>query len=82
MKTGPTSEGVKRMRVLVVDDHPLVREWLTNLINQQPDMTVCAEAADTPEARSPPSEIIMATTETRPPNQVPTNHVASETPSK
>jgi DNA-binding NarL/FixJ family response regulator len=40
----------KRIRVLVVDDHPLVREWLTNLINQQPDMEVCAEAEDTPQA--------------------------------
>jgi DNA-binding NarL/FixJ family response regulator len=64
MKTGPTSEGVQRMRVLVVDDHPLVREWLTNLINQQPDMTVCAEAADTPEALrviagSPPDVAIV-----------------------
>ena len=44
------SEGVKSIRVLVVDDHPLVREWLTNLINQQPDMKVCAEAEDAPEA--------------------------------
>jgi len=44
------SEGENTIRVLVVDDHPLVREWLTNLINQQPDMKVCAEAEDTPEA--------------------------------
>ena len=27
-----------------MDDHPLVREWLTNLINQQQDLTVCGEA--------------------------------------
>ena len=45
-----TSHGVcdqpsaKRRRVFVVDDHPLVREWLTNLINQQPDLVVCGEA--------------------------------------
>jgi DNA-binding NarL/FixJ family response regulator len=31
--------------VFLVDDHPLVREWLTNLINQLPDMRVCGEAA-------------------------------------
>ena len=49
MSTRTTSEGVKRIRVLVVDDHPLVCEWLANLINQQPDMEVCAEAGDVPE---------------------------------
>jgi DNA-binding NarL/FixJ family response regulator len=27
-----------------VDDHPLVREWLANLINQQEDLQVCGEA--------------------------------------
>jgi DNA-binding NarL/FixJ family response regulator len=27
-----------------VDDHPLVREWLANLINQQSDLEVCGEA--------------------------------------
>lgn len=31
-------------RVFVVDDHPLVREWLANLIEQQPDLGVCGEA--------------------------------------
>jgi len=31
-----------------VDDHPLVREWLTNLINQQPDLTVCGETESAP----------------------------------
>ena len=36
--------------VFLVDDHPLVREWLTNLINQQPDLTVCGEAESAPQA--------------------------------
>jgi len=27
-----------------VDDHPLVREWLATLINQQPDLKACGEA--------------------------------------
>src|SRR4029077_18736772 len=26
------------------DDHPLVREWLAQLLRQQPDLTVCGEA--------------------------------------
>jgi DNA-binding NarL/FixJ family response regulator len=33
-----------------VDDHPLVREWLTTLINQQADLAVCGEAATAAEA--------------------------------
>lgn len=37
----------KRRRVFLVDDHPLVREWLSSLLNQQPDLAVCGEAADT-----------------------------------
>jgi DNA-binding NarL/FixJ family response regulator len=36
--------------VFLVDDHPLVREWLTNLIQQQPDLTVCGEAETCPKA--------------------------------
>lgn len=31
-------------RVFLVDDHPLVRESLTQLIEQQPDLEVCGEA--------------------------------------
>jgi DNA-binding NarL/FixJ family response regulator len=33
-----------RQRVFLVDDHPLVREWLANVINQQWDLTVCGES--------------------------------------
>lgn len=36
--------------IFLVDDHPLVREWLTNLINQQADLAVCGEAASAAEA--------------------------------
>src|SRR5436305_12074549 len=34
-----------RARVVLVEDHPMFREQLAQLINKQPDMTVCAEAA-------------------------------------
>ena len=38
------------IRVLIADDHPIVRVGLRNLINQQSDMQVVAEAADGREA--------------------------------
>lgn len=34
------------IRILVADDHPLVREGLTGLVGGQPDMAVVAEAAN------------------------------------
>jgi DNA-binding NarL/FixJ family response regulator len=37
-------------KIFLVDDHPLVREWLTNLINEQPDLSVCGEAESGPQA--------------------------------
>ena len=37
-------------RVLIVDDHPAVREALALRIGRQPDLEVCGEAADTGEA--------------------------------
>jgi DNA-binding NarL/FixJ family response regulator len=41
-----------KKRILLVDDHPLVREWLANLIHQQPDLTVCGETESAPTALS------------------------------
>ncbi len=35
-----------KTRVLIVDDHPLVREGLYELVTGEPDMAVCGEAAD------------------------------------
>jgi DNA-binding NarL/FixJ family response regulator len=36
----------KRSRVLIVDDHPAVREALALRISRQPDLEVCGEAPD------------------------------------
>jgi DNA-binding NarL/FixJ family response regulator len=36
----------QKTKILLVDDHPLVREWLANLINEQPDLEVCGETGD------------------------------------
>src|SRR5271167_2027387 len=40
----------KRARVLIVDDHPAVREALALRIGRQPDLEVCGEAIDICEA--------------------------------
>jgi DNA-binding NarL/FixJ family response regulator len=38
-----TNADGQKSRIFIVDDHPLVREWLGTLINQQADLTVCGE---------------------------------------
>ncbi len=43
---------VKRVRVLVVDDHPLVRYALTQLLNKTADLTCCGEADGVASART------------------------------
>ena len=43
-------EQAERIRVLVVDDHPLVRQGLEHLINQSTDLVTCGLAADADEA--------------------------------
>ena len=43
--TSKTGEARKN-RVFLIDDHPLVREGLVNLINSQRDLVVCGEAED------------------------------------
>jgi len=40
----------KRARILIVDDHPTVREGLAVRIGQEPGLEVCGEAADMTEA--------------------------------
>jgi DNA-binding NarL/FixJ family response regulator len=40
----------KKTKIVLVDDHPLVREWLANLINQQLDLEVIGDADSAPKA--------------------------------
>jgi DNA-binding NarL/FixJ family response regulator len=39
-----------KTKVFLVDDHPLVRTGIAQLINKEPDMIVCGEAEDAPDA--------------------------------
>lgn len=48
----------KRHRVFLVDDHPLVREWLSNLIERQPDLVVCGQAEKSAEAFNAISQLV------------------------
>jgi len=41
---------IQKTKVLLIDDHPIMREGLAQRINHEPDMTVCAEAGTAPEA--------------------------------
>src|SRR5437016_11721168 len=40
----------RKIRVILADDHPVVRDGLAAMVNQQPDMEVVAEASDGEEA--------------------------------
>jgi DNA-binding NarL/FixJ family response regulator len=40
------SQATAKRRILVVDDHPIVRQGLALLINREPDLVVCGEAEE------------------------------------
>jgi len=46
------SELPAKSRILIVDDHPLFREGLRQMIERNPEWVVCGEAADAAEAEA------------------------------
>lgn len=44
------AEQVGKIRVLIVDDHPIVRQGIAQLINQEADLVTCCEAGNAQEA--------------------------------
>ncbi len=45
-----TSPKVAKKKILIVDDHPFVRQGLRGCIEREPDLSVCGEAACRAEA--------------------------------
>jgi DNA-binding NarL/FixJ family response regulator len=42
--------GTNKTRIIIVDDHPIVREGLAGLINKEEDLVVCGQAEDADQA--------------------------------
>lgn len=40
----------RKAKILIVDDHAVVRQGIAMLVNQEPDLHVCCEASDIPQA--------------------------------
>jgi DNA-binding NarL/FixJ family response regulator len=49
MSQGEVQNGVHR--VMIVDDHPVVRQGIKLMINAEPDLTICGEAENEQQAR-------------------------------
>jgi DNA-binding NarL/FixJ family response regulator len=54
----------KKKRILVVDDHPMMRQGLAQLIGAEPDLAICGEAATAEQAldviRTCKPELVLA----------------------
>jgi DNA-binding NarL/FixJ family response regulator len=50
MKKRETGNGRQKHKIFIVDDHPIVRKGLSQLINQEADLVVCGEAANAENA--------------------------------
>ncbi len=50
MATKLREESARKTRIFIVDDHPIVREGLSLMMNREPDMMVCGEAEEATRA--------------------------------
>lgn len=46
----PAASGRRRVQILIVDDHPVMREGLVRVLEQEAGLTICAQASNIPEA--------------------------------
>lgn len=59
----PKKSGATQKRILVVDDHPMTRAGVVQLLNKQPDLVVCGERGSPADAlteisKSPPDLLL------------------------
>ena len=54
---GPTTGQRRERRVLIVDDHPIVRQGLRRVMENEDDLTVCGEAETARDARTAIKEL-------------------------
>jgi len=47
---GQDKKNRTKAKIIIVDDHPIVRQGLSDLINQEKDLVVCAQAEDASQA--------------------------------
>ncbi|HMC24665.1 MAG TPA: hypothetical protein VKH14_04260 [Candidatus Udaeobacter sp.] len=45
-------ENTEKTRILVLEEHPLLRHGITDYLDSQPDMIVCGEADNLRDARN------------------------------
>jgi DNA-binding NarL/FixJ family response regulator len=50
MSVSPLEEHSDKIRVILVDDHPLLREGVAQLIQRDDEFTVCGQFEDAPHA--------------------------------
>jgi len=50
MANGKQQTKLGKAKIIIVDDHPIVRQGLADLINQEKDLAVCGQAEDAAEA--------------------------------
>jgi DNA-binding NarL/FixJ family response regulator len=62
--TGSRANVIARKKILILDDHPVTRYGLTQLINQEPDLLVCGDAESAAQAlaaiKSVPPDLVLA----------------------
>jgi two-component system, NarL family, response regulator LiaR len=58
LKTAPECDQSEKIRIVLADDHPLLRQALRKVLEKEPDIEVIAEASDGEEAVSVATELV------------------------
>ena len=56
-KKQPDKAGENKINILIVDDHPIVRQGLAELVNHENDLVVCGQAEDAHQAMKAVKEL-------------------------